>query len=168
MCSSTFVNNIFIFIDKMRMQNHRRTISSPFPRRKFKLMAGSQMLLGISCIVLSGIDMILCRHRMNLCYESRESHYERYVYSSHNLFLLCTASPPPRVSWPSSAKLMTKRLHDYATPPLFVRMIVRDVAKDEGVDVEEEGGFWGMDNCYRMMQKLPFSAAIICCAMIVS
>ena len=63
---------------------------------------------------------------------------------------------------------MTERLHDYVTPQLFVRMIVRDVAKDEGVDVEEEGGFWGMDNCYRMMQKLPFSAAIICCAMVVS
>ena len=58
-------------------------------------------------------------------------------------------------------------MHDYDTPPLFVRMIVRDVGNDEGVDVEEEGGFWGMDNCYRMMQKLPFSAAIICCAMIV-
>ena len=52
--------------------------------------------------------------------------------------------------------------------PLFVRMIAREVAEDEGVDVEEEGGFWGMDNCYRMMQKLPFSAALICCAMIVS
>ena len=172
MCLSTFVNNIFIFfIDKMRMQNHRRTISSPFPRRKFKLMAGSQMLLGISCIVLSGIDMILCRHRMNLCYKSRESHYERYAYFYSVQDLPATPTrppPPPCVSRSSSTKLMTARWHDYATPPLFVRMIFRDVAKDEGVDVEEEGGFWGMDNCYRMMQKLPVSAAIICCAMIVS
>ena len=47
-------------------------------------------------------------------------------------------------------------------------MIAKQVAEDEGVKVEEEGGFWGMDNCCRMMQKLPFSAAIICCTMIVS
>ena len=70
------------------MRHHKRMITSPFPRRKFRLMAGTQMLLGIACIVLGGIDMVLSRHRMNLCYESRESQYERYPHILEKL--ICT------------------------------------------------------------------------------
>ncbi len=57
----------------------KKVIHSGFPRRKFRLLGGSQTLLGMTCVVLAGIDMVLARHRMNLCYQSRESHYERMV-----------------------------------------------------------------------------------------
>ena len=62
------------------MHNHKRATSS-FPRNKFKLMAGSQMLLGMACVVLGGVDMALSRYLMNLCYGSRENQHEQYEYT---------------------------------------------------------------------------------------
>ncbi len=47
------------------------------------------------------------------------------------------------------------------------RMIAKNLAEDEGIEVEEETGFYGLDNCYRMIQTLPFAGATICSAMIV-
>ena len=47
---------------------------------------------------------------------------------------------------------------------------MKEVAEDNGVTEEKDipGEFWDMGNCSRMMQKLPFVAAFVCFAVIVS
>ncbi len=68
-------------VTMMRMQNARK-VASPFPRRSFRFLAGSQIVLALGCVVLAGVDMVLCRHRMNLCYEARNSRFQRWDSTS--------------------------------------------------------------------------------------